>query len=204
MSFKNPFIALGIHTTENVGVYQGCFWHCIRHDRFRLLWQAFDIFESIRLSLSRLFLTLYQFSRLVLTLYEFIKAASDTVLYMINAVYHDKLLIFIKAASDTVLYMINAVYHDKPLTFIKAVSDTALDMINAVYQSKASHWCLPWLCFGTSFIDWLFSVLVHSKSEWRTIDCKIFRGSSFTKLVWWEEMTWGKRFLKKLNKHQSW
>ena len=52
---------------------------------------------------------------------------------------HDKLLIFIKAASDTVLYMINAVYHDKPLTFIKAVSDTALDMINAVYQSKASH-----------------------------------------------------------------
>ena len=26
-----------------IWVYQGCFWHCIRHDKCRLLWQAFDI-----------------------------------------------------------------------------------------------------------------------------------------------------------------
>ena len=27
-------------------VYQGCFWHCIWHNKCRLLWQAFDIYHS--------------------------------------------------------------------------------------------------------------------------------------------------------------
>ena len=31
---------LGIY----VWVYQGCFWQSIRHDKCRLLWQAFDIY----------------------------------------------------------------------------------------------------------------------------------------------------------------
>ena len=75
-----------------------------------------------------------------------INAVSDTVLDMINAVYHDKNSIslrltfrekllshhqaekiellntfeFIKAVSDTVLYLINAAYYVKPLIFIRA------------------------------------------------------------------------------------
>ena len=50
----------------------------------------------------------------LLKTFEFIKAISDTVLDMINAVYHDKpLMMFIKAVSDFVFDMINAVYHDK-------------------------------------------------------------------------------------------
>ena len=40
-------------------VYQGCFWHCIWHDKCCLLWQPFDIYHGYTLSLSRLFLTLY-------------------------------------------------------------------------------------------------------------------------------------------------
>ena len=66
-----------------VWVYQGCFWHCVRHDKFRLLWQAFGIYQG------------YAF--------EFIKAVPGTVLDKINAAYHDKPLIFTKAVSDTVL-----------------------------------------------------------------------------------------------------
>ena len=58
-------------------VYQGCFWHCIRHDKCCLLWQYFDIYWS------------YTF--------DFIKAVSDTVLDMINAAYYDKTLVFIGA-----------------------------------------------------------------------------------------------------------
>ena len=62
-------------TTENVQVYQGCFWHCIWHDECRLSWQTFDIDQG------------YAF--------EFIKVVSDIVLDMINAAYHGKPLIFI-------------------------------------------------------------------------------------------------------------
>ena len=42
---------------------------------------------------------------------------------MMNAFifYHEKSLIFIKAVSDTVSDMINAVYHEKPLIFIRAI-----------------------------------------------------------------------------------
>ena len=56
-----------------VEVYQGCFWHCIRHNKCRLSWQVFDIHQG------------YTF--------KFIKALSDTVLDMIKTVYHDKPLI---------------------------------------------------------------------------------------------------------------
>ena len=62
----------------------------------------------------------------LLNTFEFIKAVSDTVFDMINAVYHDKPLIFIKVVSNTVLDMINAAYYDRPLIFIKAVSDKPL------------------------------------------------------------------------------
>ena len=55
-----------IHTTENVQDYQGCFWHCIRHDKWCLLWQAFNIYQG------------YTF--------ESIKAVSDTVFTMSNTV----------------------------------------------------------------------------------------------------------------------
>ena len=77
--------------------------------------------------------------------FKFIKAVSDIVFNMINAVYHASLaclswlrlgeaclpssgseykllntLELIKAVSDTVFNMINAVYHDKSLMFIVA------------------------------------------------------------------------------------
>ena len=61
-----------------VWVYQGSFWHCIRLDKCCLSWQAFDIDQG------------YTF--------EFLKAVSDILLDLINAVYHDKPLIFIRAA----------------------------------------------------------------------------------------------------------
>ena len=53
-----------------VWVYRGCFWHYNRRDKCRLSWQAFDIDQG------------YTF--------EFIEAVSDTIIDMINAVYHDK------------------------------------------------------------------------------------------------------------------
>ena len=56
-----------------VWVYQGCFWHYIRHAKCCLSWQAFDIYRG--------------------STFEFIKVLSDTV-DMINAAYHDKPLIF--------------------------------------------------------------------------------------------------------------
>ena len=39
---------------------------------------------------------------------------------------------YIKAASDTVFDMINAVYYGKPLIFIEAVSDYVFDKMNVV------------------------------------------------------------------------
>ena len=80
---------------------------------------------------------------------EFIKAVSDTVFDMINAVHYDKPLVFtaatfqkklvshheavninkllntfelIKAVSHTVFYILNAVHYDKPLTFTGAIA----------------------------------------------------------------------------------
>ena len=42
---------------------------------------------------------------------------------MENTIYHHKSLIFTKAASDTVVDMVNAIYPDKSLKFIKVVSN---------------------------------------------------------------------------------
>ena len=66
-------------------VYQGCFWHSMRHDKCRLSWQAFDIYQG------------YTF--------EFIKAVSDTVWDMINAAYRDKPLIVIRATHWSGLHL---------------------------------------------------------------------------------------------------
>ena len=55
------------------------------------------------------------------------------------------MFLFIKAVSDTVFDMINAVYDDKPLIFIQAVSDTVFDMINGVYHDK------PFNCYQGCF-----------------------------------------------------
>ena len=60
---------------------------------------------------------------------KFFKAVPDTVLDMINAVYHGQAFYiyqghtfeFIKAVSDTVLDMINAAYRGNPLVFTRAI-----------------------------------------------------------------------------------
>ena len=85
-------------TTEHVWVDQGCFWHCIRHDKCRLLWQAFDIYQG------------YTF--------RFIKAVSDTVLDMINAVYYDKPLIFIRAIRLGLSRLFLTLYYTWQMPFI--------------------------------------------------------------------------------------
>ena len=33
-------------TIETVYVYQGCFWHCIWYDKYRLSWPAFDFYRG--------------------------------------------------------------------------------------------------------------------------------------------------------------
>ena len=74
---SSPIIRQWILFAEYVWVDQGCFWHCISHDKCCLLWQAFDIDQGYML--------------------ELIKAVSDTVLDTINAAYYDKPLIFTMA-----------------------------------------------------------------------------------------------------------
>ena len=63
---------------------------------------------------------------------------------MINAAYHENLLLyifeFIKAVSDTVLDMMNAIYHDKPLTLIGAVFREKL-----VFHHQAVNEADSWL-----------------------------------------------------------
>ena len=56
--------------------------------------------EAMHLSLSRLFLKLY----------EFIKAVSDTVFDMINSAYYDKPLIFLEAIRLSLLRLLLTLY----------------------------------------------------------------------------------------------
>ena len=81
--------------TENVQVYQGCFCHCIRPDKFRLLCQAVGIYQGYFSGEARLPSSSMEYE--LLNTFEFIKAVSGTVLDMINLVYYDKPLMFIRA-----------------------------------------------------------------------------------------------------------
>ena len=74
--------------------YQGCFWHCIRHNKWCLSWQAFDIYRGCVSGEARLPSSISEYK--LLSAFEFIKAISDTVLHMMNA-YYNKSLIFIGA-----------------------------------------------------------------------------------------------------------
>ena len=71
---------------------------------------------------------------------------------------------FIKAVSDTVFDMINAVYHDKLLVFIKPVSDTALDMINLVAHHRAVNQTSPLKEESQFFKPFLF--LAGLRTNW--------------------------------------
>ena len=44
-----------LFNSENVWVYQGCFWHCIWHNKYRLSWPAFDFYKGYTKSLSLLY-----------------------------------------------------------------------------------------------------------------------------------------------------
>ena len=88
-----PFIMTSLwYLSEfHAWVYQGCFWHCIWHDKCHLLWQAFDFDRG------------YTF--------KFIKAVSDSVLDMINAMYYDKPLIFTRAIRLSLSRLFRTVYY---------------------------------------------------------------------------------------------
>ena len=130
----------------NVPVYQGCFWHCIRHDKCILRWQAVDIDQGY-VSREARFPSSSNEDKLLNT-FEFIKAVSDTVFDMINAVYDDKTLIFTGAIRSSLsrlfltLYLTCwsrqafSLYQGYTFKFIKAVFDTVFDMINAIYYNK--------------------------------------------------------------------
>ena len=68
---------------------------CIRHNKCRLTWLAFDIYPGYVSGEARLSLSGSEYK--LLNTFEFIKAVSDTVLDMINTAYCDKPLIFIRA-----------------------------------------------------------------------------------------------------------
>ena len=71
-----------------VWVYQGCFWHCIKHDKCRWSWQAVYFYRGYVSGEASLPSSGSKYELLKMS--EFIKAVSDTVLNMINALYHDK------------------------------------------------------------------------------------------------------------------
>ena len=88
-------------------------------------------------------------------MFMFIKAISDTVFDIINAVYHDKPLMFIGATFREKLFSPSSVNEYKLLNmfeFIKVVADPVLDMINAVYHDK------PLMFIGATFWEKLVSL----------------------------------------------
>ena len=85
------------HSIENAHVYQGCFSHCIWHDKclYGLSRQAFDSYRAY--VLGEACLTSSDSEYKLLNIFEFIKAVSHTVFCMINTAYHDKPLILYTA-----------------------------------------------------------------------------------------------------------
>ena len=91
----SPIIRQWMYITEYAWAFQGCFWHCIWHDKCRLLWQAFDIHQGY--VSGGACLPSSGSECILLNTFDFIKAVSDTVFDMINVVYYDKPLIFTRA-----------------------------------------------------------------------------------------------------------
>ena len=116
-----------------IWVYQSCFWHCIRHDKCRLLWQALDIYRGY--------------------MFEFIEAVSDTVLDMINAVYYDKPLIFTEAIWLNLSKLFLTMYLTWWMLFIMTSLWYSPSLYVWVYQSCFWHCIthdkcrLPWQAF---------------------------------------------------------
>ena len=120
--------AYSLHIVTSETVCQGCFWHCIWHDKYCYYTRHLIFIGAKRLSLSRLFLALY-FTWQMLLLYQ----AFD--------IYRRYTFEFIKAVSGTVFDMINAIIipsiwylSEQYIEFIKAVSGTVFEKINSVYQ----------------------------------------------------------------------
>ena len=94
---SSPIIRQWITIAEYVWVYQGCFWHSIRHDKYRLSFIMTSIWFHRGYVLGEACLPSSGSENKSLNTFEFIKAVFDTVLEldMINAfiVYHDKHLI---------------------------------------------------------------------------------------------------------------
>ena len=126
----------------SVWVYQGCFWQCIRHDKFCLLWPAFDIYQG------------YTF--------EFIKDISDTVLDVINAVYQDKPLI-----NSPYIFQI----YNEYLTLIFAMNFSLCFLEMEGLAMKDSTTKLPYSCFINNSSSSVM-LIKHLTSRFESSNCR--------------------------------
>ena len=100
--------------TKNLPGYQGCFWHCIRHDQWCLLSQAFEIYQSYTIWVYQgCFWHCIRHDHQWCLLWKAFEIYQTSLWYLSGYAFE-----FIKAVSDTILDMINAAYYDKPLIFI--------------------------------------------------------------------------------------